>query len=177
MRIQAWPEQEKQGDGTTSSTFPDRSTAPKTERWRNKVAMTEVLKTPKFAGKSPSGKTNRLLCAQTSSNEVAKGENACNMDMFPNVQISERQVDANSETSENSTTHQKLQRGKKSSASVAIHIPSNDERQMQLPKIQSDDTREQVRSEKRFFVPTLGNDNYIPVVVPGVQANEHQTKD
>ena len=46
---------------------------------------------------------------------------------------------------------------KEKSASMAIHIPSNDERQMQRRTIQSDDkTHNRVRLEKGNVGPTLG---------------------
>ena len=76
--------------------------------------------------------------------------------MFPNVQNSQLQVDADSKTSVHANTRKKLAEERENSASIAVHIPSN-ERPMQVRKIQSDDRtqcrvrlqpREQVRSQK-----------------------------
>ena len=65
-----------------------------------KVVMTGSAKgTPKFTGKSPSGKKWTGYLAQTSREEVAKGDIHVSIGMFPKVQISKRQVDADSETS------------------------------------------------------------------------------
>ena len=85
-------------------------------------------------------KTDYLV--QTSRKEVAKREIHVIIGMFPNVQNINLQQDANSETSVHTNTLLNLLMEK--SAFVAIHIPLNDERQMQLRKNQSDD-KTQVR--------------------------------
>ena len=83
--------------------------------------MTEVLK-------AHQNLPVRLLCT-TSRKEGAQREIQVTIDMFPNLQNSELQVDA--ETSVHTNTRQNLL--------IAIHIPPNDERQMQIQKNQSDD--------------------------------------
>ena len=72
MRIQEWPEQERHREGTTS--FTDRFTAPKLERWRNKVAMTEVQKAHQNSLAQARQKTQTDYFVQLSRKEVAKGE-------------------------------------------------------------------------------------------------------
>ena len=67
-------------------------------------------------------------------------------DMFLNVQNSKLQPDASSETSMFTNSQLNLLMKKKNSATVAIHIPANDERKLKLQKIQSDaKTRFRVR--------------------------------
>ena len=57
--------------------------------------------------------------------------------MFPNVQNSKLLMDANSETKCAYKHTAKLADAKKNSASIALHFPSNEERQMQLRKFRS----------------------------------------
>ena len=81
--------------------------------------------------------------------------------MFVNVQNSNLLPDASSETSVHTNTQLNLLLNRKS-ALIAIHIPSNDEPQMQLRTVQSDDknpipsdtssSREQVCSQKGEIV-------------------------
>ena len=94
--------------------------------------------TPFFLVKARQGKRTDYL-AQTSRKEVVKGKIHVFMGMLPNVQNSKRWMDANSETSVYTNTLQKSLNEKANWASITINIQSNDERQMQLRKIQSDD--------------------------------------
>ena len=71
---------------------------------------------------------------QTSRKEGAKGESHVIIGMFPNVQNSKFQVDANLKTGVRTHTAKPAD-ATKHSASIASHIPSNDERQMQNGKL------------------------------------------
>ena len=61
VRMQTWTEQERQRNGTTSFTFSERFST-EIRKVTEKVVMTQAPKcTPKFTGKSRSGKASRLL--------------------------------------------------------------------------------------------------------------------
>ena len=95
--------------------------------------MTHVLKVhPHLLEK----RTDYLV--QTARQKVSSGEFHVLIGMFPNVQNSKFQVDANSETTRVCKHTAKSADEKNNSASIAIHIPSSDHRQMRLRKIQSD---------------------------------------
>ena len=100
--------------------------------------MTDVLKTHQISlAKSPSVKANRRSCANFKKGSCQRGD-LCYCWHVPNVQNSKLQVDADSETGAYKHTAKPAVKNKELT-SIAIHIPSNDERQMQLQNIQSDD--------------------------------------
>ena len=92
-----------------------------------KVAMMEVQK------------AHQNLLVQTSRKEGAKGESHVIIGMFANVQNSKFQVDAKIKTGVHTNTHKNLLMQRNIQHTIAIHIPSNDERRVQIRKIQSDD--------------------------------------
>ena len=95
-----------------------------------------VKGTPTFTGKSLSGKANRPLCTNFKQGSCQK-ESSCNYWLVPEC-TRFKAVDADSERNAFANTA-KPAAERNNSASIAIHIPSNEERQMQIRKNQSDD--------------------------------------
>ena len=87
---------------------------------------------PKLTGQSPSAKLNRLPCMNFKTGSCQKGICVIII-IFLNVQDSNLKPDASSETSVFTDTQLNLLLNK--NATIAIHIATNDERQMQLRKI------------------------------------------
>ena len=99
------------------------------------VAVTEVLKAhSNLLVKVRQVKRTDYL-VQTSRKKVAKGEIRVVVGVFSNVHNSKLQVDADSESSVHTNTQQNVLM--KRTIQIAIHIPSKDDRQMQLREIQS----------------------------------------
>ena len=98
----------------------------------------EVLRAQqKLLVKVRQGKANYFV--QTSRKEVVKGENHVIVGLFPNGQkIKDPGGCRFGEKCAYKHTATPAE-ARRNSASIAIHIPSNDERQMQLRKVQSDD--------------------------------------
>ena len=92
--------------------------------------------TPKFSGRSPSGKANRLLRISFKKGSCQK-RNSQNYWHFLNLRNANLQSDARSKTSVFTNTQLNLL--VKNSATVATHLTANEERKLQLQKVQSDD--------------------------------------
>ena len=91
-----------------------------------KVAMTEVQKTLQNLLVQDLRDKRTDYFVQTSRMEVVHEVMFVIIGMFPNVQNSKLQVDADSETCVHTETQQNLR--VKKTASIAIHIPLNNER-------------------------------------------------
>ena len=143
MHLQAWPE----GQGLLVHLLRIRMLM-------EKVAMTEVLRTHQnFLVKVSQPKLTDYL-VQTARKEVVKGEAHVIFGMLSNVQNSKLQADTDFGVKRACKQTAKLADEKGHSATIApSHIPPNDERQMQLREIQSDDKYVLKREKLR---PTLG---------------------
>ena len=109
-----------------------------TRKVTEKVAVTEVLKAQQnFLVQVRQVKQTGHL-AQTSRKEVTKGETHVKIGMFPNSQNSKGPGGCKCKDRCAYKHTGKLADETKHSASIPIHIPSNDERQVQIRKIQSD---------------------------------------
>ena len=127
---------------------------------------------PKLTGQSPSTETNRLLC--TSFKKVScQKRNSCNY--WHVAECTQFRASSGRRFGDKCAYKHTATPAdaKDNSASIAIHIPSNDERQMQLRQdpipSKTSSSREQVRSQKGIWGPTLG------VIQTGSQNQRNQS--
>ena len=97
-------------------------------------AMTEVLKSPTFTRKSPSRKANKLLCSIFKKRRCQK-ENSCNYWHVP--EYTKLKTPGGCTFGDKCAYKHTAKSAdeKRNSASNAIHIPSNNEQQMQFVRL------------------------------------------